>query len=242
MNLIWTWLSDPTNWQGEYGIPARIGEHLIYSAITLVVAALPGIPLGLWVGHTGKGRVLVVNLVNGMRAVPTLGLLYVAVLALGPLLAGELAFAVPAILVLVILAVPPILAGTYSGIDAVDPGARDAARGMGMRPWQVLFQVELPCALPLPFSGLRSSALQVIATATLAASVGLGGLGRFLIDGQAYRDYGEMAGGALLVALLAVAVDLVFAVVQRVLVSPGLRAPQTRGAETGATRLKAVTS
>lgn len=238
MNLIWTWLSDPANWQGESGIPARTVEHLLYSAVTLLVAAAVGIPLGLWVGHTGRGRVLVVNLVNGMRAVPTLGLLYVAVLVLGPLLAGELAFAVPAILVLVILAIPPILAGTYSGIDAVDPGARDAARGMGMRPGQVL----LPCALPLLFSGLRSAALQVVATATLAASVSLGGLGRFLIDGQAYRDYGEMAGGALLVALLAVAVDLVFGLVQRLLVSPGLRPPRAHRAGSAMPGWKAVTS
>ncbi len=222
MNLLWDWLTNPANWEGQYGIPVRVAEHLVYSAVTLVLAALIGVPLGLWIGHTGRGRVLVVNLVNGMRSVPTLGLLFVAVLVVGPLLGGDVAFLVPAIFVLVVLAIPPILAGAYAGVEGVDPGARDAARGMGMRPAEVLAKVEVPCAMPLIFSGLRSAALQVVATATLAASVSLGGLGRFLIDGQAYRDYGQMAGGALLVAVLAMLVDLVFAGVQRLLVSPGL--------------------
>jgi len=222
MSLIWAWLADPANWTGSDGILVRTVEHLGYAGITLLLAALIGIPLGLWIGQTGRGRLVVVNLVNGMRSVPTLGLLFVAVLVLGPRLGGDLAFLAPAIIVLVILAIPPILAGAYAGVDSVDPAARDAARGMGMRPLDVLIRVEVPCALPLIFSGLRSAALQVIATATLAASVSLGGLGRFLIDGQAYRDYGQMAGGALLVAVLAVLVDLVFAAVQRAAVSPGL--------------------
>ncbi|HAM45394.1 MAG TPA: ABC transporter permease, partial [Propionibacteriaceae bacterium] len=126
------------------------------------------------------------------------------------------------ILVLVILAIPPILAGAYAGVEAVDRQAVDAARGMGMVGHQVLLNVELPCALPLMLGGLRSAALQVIATATLAASVSLGGLGRFLIDGQAYRDYGQMAGGAVLVAALAMVVDVVFVGFQRLVVSPGL--------------------
>jgi osmoprotectant transport system permease protein len=222
MNLLWTWLSTPENWQGTDGIPARLAEHLAYSGVTLALAALVGIPLGLWIGHTGRGRVLVVNLVNGMRSVPTLGLLFAAVLVVGPLLAGDIAFLAPSIFVLVLLAVPPILAGAYAGVEGVDPGATDAARGMGMSSWEVLARVEVPCALPLIFSGVRSAALQVVATATLAASVSLGGLGRFLIDGQAYRDYGMMAGGALLVAALAMIVDFVLAAVQRLVVSPGL--------------------
>jgi ABC-type proline/glycine betaine transport systems, permease component len=226
MRLIWQWLAEPATWLGGDGVFVRIGEHLGYAAVTLLLAAIIGIPVGLWIGHTGRGRLVVVNLANGMRSVPTLGLLFVAVLVLGPVLGGDLAFLAPAIIVLVILAIPPILAGAYAGVESVDPAARDAALGMGMRPLEVLAKVEVPCALPLIFSGLRSSALQVIATATLAASVSLGGLGRFLIDGQAYRDYGQMAGGALLVAILAVLVDLVFAAVQRAVVSPGL-APTT---------------
>lgn len=228
MNFILDHLLDPAHWQGPAGIPTRILEHLGYTAVTLVLAAAIGVPLGLWIGHTGKGRLLVVNLVNGMRAVPTLGLLFLAVLVIGPRLQGDVAFLVPSIFVLVVLAVPPILAGAYSGVDEVDPLVRDAARGMGLSSREVLVDVEIPCALPLIFSGLRSAALQVVATATIAASVSVGGLGRLLIDGQATRDYGQMAAGALLVALLAVLVDLVFAGVQRWAVSPGLVAPARR--------------
>jgi osmoprotectant transport system permease protein len=242
MNLLWEWLVDPSNWAGPDGIWARLAEHVSYSLLTLLIAAAVGIPLGLWIGHTGKGRFTVVNLVNGMRAVPTLGLLFVAVLVVGPLLAGDVAFLGPAIFVLVVLAIPPLLAGAYAGVAGVDVGVRDAARGMGMSPLQVLIKVEIPVALPLIFSGLRSAALQVVATATIAASVSVGGLGRFLIDGQAYRDYGEMAAGALLVALLAVSVDLAFAGVQRLAVSPGLAAPNDSGRRRNASPSSPVTT
>jgi osmoprotectant transport system permease protein len=143
----------------------------------------------------------------------------------GPLLRGDIAFLGPAISVLVVLAMPSILAGAYAGVAGVDPAARDAALGMGMSSAELLVRVEIPCALPLAFSGVRSAALQVIATATVAATASVGGLGRFLIDGLAVRDYAQMAGGALLVAALAVAVDGVFALVQSLIVSPGLRAP-----------------
>lgn len=228
MNGMMEWLTDPANWSGSDGIWARIAEHLQYSLVTLVIACAVAIPLGLWIGHTGKGRVLVVNLVNGMRSLPTLGLLFAAVLVVGPMTRGDLAFVVPSIFVLVILAIPPVLAGTYSGVDEVDPAARDAAKGMGMKRVQVLRDVEIPCAMPLIFSGVRSAALQVIATATVAASVSVGGLGRFLIDGLAFRDYSMMAGGAVIVGLLALAVDLVFATIQRFVVSPGLVAPRNR--------------
>lgn len=222
MNLVWTWLTTGSNWSGSDGVWHRMLEHLEYSGITLLIAAVIGIPLGLFIGHTGRGRLAVVSLVNGMRAVPTLGLLYVAVLLVESHLQGNKAFLVPTIFVLVLLAVPPILAGAYSGIDAVPPGARDAAKGMGMTSAQVLRQVEIPCALPLIFSGLRSAALQVVATATLAAYVSLGGLGAFLQYGQANQDYGQMGGGAVLVAVLALLVDLLFARVQRAMISPGL--------------------
>lgn len=222
MNRIWTWLTTGSNWSGPDGVWHQALVHLEYSGITLLIAAAIGIPLGLFIGHTGRGRLFVVNLVNGMRAVPTLGLLYMVVLLLGPHLHGNSAYEVPTIFVLVLLAIPPVLAGAYSGVDAVPPGARDAARGMGMTPGQVLRQVEIPCAMPLMFSGLRSAALQVVATATLAAYVSLGGLGTFLQFGQAQQDYGMMGGGAVLVAVLALLVDLVFALLQRVVVSPGL--------------------
>lgn len=230
MNLLWEYLLEPTNWTGPAGILRRIGEHLLYTLVTLVIAAAVGVPLGAWIGHTGRGRVVVVNVVNGFRSVPTLGLLFLAVLVLGPLIRGDLAFLAPSIFVLVILAIPPILAGAYAGVEGVEPQVRDAARGMGLSSWEVLRDVEFPCALPLLFSGLRSAALQVVATATIAAAVSVGGLGRLLIDGQAVRDYGQMAAGAVVVGLLALAVDAVFALVQRLVVSPGLRpVPALRG-------------
>lgn len=222
MNDIVTWLTDPAHWSGEDGIPARLLEHLVYSSVAVLIAAVVAIPLGLFIGHTGRGRFVVVNLAGAARAIPSLGLLFIAVLLLGPRLSGDAAFLVPCLIVLVVLAVPPILAGAYAGVEEVDPSARDAAKGMGMRPLEVLTEVELPCALPLIFSGLRSGTLQVVATATIAATAGLGGLGRFLIDGLSVRDFPQMAGGAALVALLALAVDLVFAIVQRYAVSPGL--------------------
>jgi len=222
MNEVLAWLTDGANWQGPDGIPVRTYEHLLYTFIALAAASLIAIPLGLWVGHTGRGRFLAVNLTGGLRAIPSLGLLFAAVMVLGGVVHGDAGIFVPAELVLTILAVPPILAGAYAGVEEVDAAARDAARGMGMTGTEVLWQVEVPCALPLISSGLRSAALQVVATATIAASVSLGGLGRFLIDGLGQLDYPQMAGGAVLVALLALIVDLSGAALQRVVVSPGL--------------------
>jgi len=222
INRVLAWLADGAHWQGDDGILRRIVEHMEYSLAALVIAALIAIPLGLYVGHTGRGRFLVVNAVGGARAIPSLGLLFLAVLWLGPRLSGDVAFLAPAGLVLVVLAIPPILSGAYAGVEGVDPAARDAAVGMGMRGTEVLRHVELPCALPLILSGVRSAMLQVIATATIAAVVGLGGLGRFLIDGLAVRDTPQTASGAILVAVLALVVDLVLALIQRSMVSPGL--------------------
>ncbi|TPG17309.1 ABC transporter permease [Pedococcus bigeumensis] len=216
------WLTDSANWSGSDGVVARTVEHLWYSGISLFVACLIAIPLGLAIGHTGRGRFFVVNLAGAARAIPSLGLLYVMVLWLFPKLVGDSAFLVPSLIVLIVLAIPPLMAGAYAGVEGVDPAARDAAKGMGMTGGQVLAKVEVPNALPLIFSGFRSATLQVIATATLAAVAGTGGLGRFLIDGQKVRDYPQMASGALLVAVLALVVDLLLAVVQRYAVSPGL--------------------
>ena len=219
---ILAWLTDGAHWQGNDGILRRLIEHVQYSLVAVLIAALIAIPLGLFIGHTGRGRFLVVNLTGAARAIPSLGLLFLAVLWLGPKFSGDIAFLAPAGLVLVVLAIPPILSGAYAGVEGVDPQARDAAKGMGMRGSQVLRRVELPCALPLIMSGIRSGTLQVIATATIAAVVGLGGLGRFLIDGLAVRDTPQTASGAVLVALLALAVDMVLALVQRSVVSRGL--------------------
>jgi osmoprotectant transport system permease protein len=226
--LTWEWLSDPASWSGSRGILAQSAAHLRYSFIALLAAALVAVPVGLWVGHTGRGRWLAVNTAGAFRAIPSLGVLFIAVLLLLPRLRGELAFELPALIVLVLLAVPPILSGTYAGVQATDPAARDAARGMGMTGPQVLRQVEIPGAMPLIMSGLRAAMLQIIGTATIAAVVGMGGLGRFLIDGQASRDYAQMAGGSLVVAVLALSVDQVLALVQRAVVSPGLSTASSR--------------
>ncbi len=221
LNGIVAWLTDPTHWQGSGGILARLVEHLGYSALSLLIAAAIAIPLGTVVGHTGRGK-WAVAVANSLRAVPSLGLLFAVAMWLGPKISNDLAYVIPSVVVLVLLAIPPILSGTYSGITEVDPAARDAAKGMGMRGPEVLRQVELPCALPLLLSGVRSATLQVIATATIAAAISLGGLGRFLIDGLAVSDYAQMASGALLVALLALVIDGLLALLQRAVVSPGL--------------------
>ncbi len=227
LNEILGWLVDPANWSGPRGIPVRLFEHLWYSALALFLAALIALPLGLWVGHTGRGRA-VVSVSNAARAVPSLGLLFAVEMLVGPYFTSTLAFLIPSIVVLLLLGVPPLLSGTYAGIQAVDPAARDAAYGMGMRPRQVLRQVEVPCALPLLLSGTRAATLQIVATATIAASVSLGGLGRFLIDGLAVRDYAQMAGGALLVAALALVLDALLALLARYAVSPGLSGRRVR--------------
>lgn len=214
---VFSYLLDPAHWTGPQGIPVRLVEHIFYTVLTLLIALVIAVPIGAWIGHTGRGGVLVVGLANGLRALPTLGLLVLIVGATGLGLIGP-------ITALVILAVPPILAGAYAGVRNVDPAVVDAARGMGMRGREVLLGVELPNALPLMIGGIRSATLQVISTATIAAYVALGGLGRFIIDGLAVRDFPQMIAGSVLVAMLAVATDLLLAGLQRLIVSPGLRA------------------
>jgi len=231
-SLVWAWLTRAASWQGEGGIPHRLLQHVEYTLVVVLIAALLAIPVGLFVGHTGRGRWLVSS-ANIARAVPTLGLLFAVTLWVGPHIRGNLAFVVPSVIVLVLLAMPPILSGTYAGIEAVDPEARDAAAGVGMTGGEVLRQVEIPNALPLMLSGLRSAVLQVLATATISASVGMGGLGRFLIDGQQQGDYGQAAGGALLVALLALVIDALLAGLQRLVVSPGLTDRASRRSRRG---------
>jgi osmoprotectant transport system permease protein len=216
MNYL-SYLFDPQSWVGSQGVPARLVEHLGYTALTLLIAVVIAVPIGAWIGHTGRGGFLVVGVANGLRALPTLGLLVLIVGAIGLGLLGP-------IVALVILAVPPILAGTYAGVRNVDAAVVDAARGMGMHEREVLLGVELPNALPLIIGGIRSAVLQVISTATIAAYVALGGLGRYIIDGLAVRDFPKMVAGSLLVALLAIVADLLLAGLQKLLVSPGLRA------------------
>jgi osmoprotectant transport system permease protein len=220
MNLVSqviAWFANPAHWSGSGGIPVRLLEHLYYSGLAVLLGALIAVPIGALVGHTGRGGFLLVGLANGLRALPELGLLTLLVLLMGIGL-------VPVTLALAVLAIPPLLAGTYAGVHNVDRAVVDAARGMGMREREVLLRVALPNALPLMLGGLRAAALQVIATAAVAAFVSFGGLGRFLIDGLRSRDYPQMAAGAVLVAALALLVEAALALMQRGVVSPGLRA------------------
>lgn len=221
---IWNWLSDSAHWHGPDGVPIHLKEHLQYSLAALLIAAAIALPLGMLIGHTGRGSFVVVAIANSFRALPTVGLLTYFVVLISPHIhsTGSATYLIPSEIVLVLLAIPSMLTNTYAGISAVDPAVRDAARGMGMRGGQMLRQVELPNALPLIFSGVRSSFLQVIATATITAYVSLGGLGRYLIDGLAQQDYPQMASGAVLVALLALLADLLLALVQRYTVSRGI--------------------
>jgi osmoprotectant transport system permease protein len=207
------WFSAPAQWSGPNAIPARVLEHLGYTLLAVVIAAVIALPLGALIGHTRRGELAVVGVANGLRALPELGVLVLFVLLLG---LGLL----PPTLALVLLAIPPMLAGAYSGVAGADPGAVDAARGMGMRESQILLQVEVPSAVPLVLGGVRFATLQVIATATIAAYVGLGGLGRYILDGFSVRDYPQVLGGALVVAVLSIVVELVLQGLGR-LVTPG---------------------
>jgi len=209
------WFGDPANYAGPDGIPVRLAQHLGYTGLTLLIAAVIALPLGALIGHTGRGRWLAVQLSGGLRALPTLGLVIILGLLVGLGLTAPL-------IALVILAVPPVLAGAYSGIEAVDPRVVDAARGMGMTELQIVLRVELPIGLPLVIGGLRSAALQTIATWTVAAVLPLGGLGRYIYDALATQDYTVLFAGSVLVILLALAVDGVFALVQRLVVPRGV--------------------
>ena len=199
-----SYLFTADNWAGPVGLTARTLEHLEYTAAAVAVSALVAVPLGLIVGHTGRGTLVVVSLVNSLRALPTLGVLLLAVLLWGLGL-------VPPIVALMLLGIPPLLAGTYAGVSAVDRAVVDAARSMGMSELQVLFRVEVPNALPLIMGGLRTATLQVVATATVAAYASLGGLGRYLIDGIKVRQFHIALVGALMVAALALILDGVLA-------------------------------
>ncbi|MFC8304265.1 ABC transporter permease [Specibacter sp. NPDC057265] len=214
----WQWLTDGRNWQGTSGILSRTLEHLGYTGLTLLISIAIAVPLGLYVGHTGRGRAVVVSLASMLRALPTLGIM--TLLALMATTSLSLA---PAICALVLLAVPPILTGTYAGIAAVDRETVDAARGVGMTGAQVLFRVEVPNGLAVMMGGLRSAVLQVISTVAVVAFISLGGLGRYIIDGLAVQDYGQVLGGALIIAALAIAIDGLLALLQRSVVSPGLK-------------------
>ncbi|HMK11074.1 MAG TPA: ABC transporter permease [Acidimicrobiales bacterium] len=226
LGRVYDWFTDGDHWSGQSGIPNRMIEHLQLSIVAMLIAMLIALPVGLVLGHTRKGGAVAVNVSNIGRAIPSFALLVLGAQLWG---IGEIAgMSKAALLALVALAIPPIVTNTYVGMSGVDEGIRDSAVGVGMRSWQRLFRVELPIALPLVMAGIRISALQVIATATLAAVVASGGLGRFIVDGIAVRDFPKVFAGALLVAALALTIEGVLALGQRALVSDGLRAEGPR--------------
>ncbi len=220
------WIFDPVHWEpgsiSPFPLQDRLVEHLRYTAVSLVIAAAIALPLGFWIGHTGRARQFVISFTGAMRALPTLGVLYFLLMVFGYWLSFDTAPIVGSTIAFIILAIPSMLAGAYAGLESVDRQTIDAARANGMTEWQILVKVEIPLGLPLIVGGLRAATLQVIATVTIASYAGLGGLGRVITSGIGLNDYDRILGGALLVTALALAVDGLFALVQRLTATRGL--------------------
>ena len=226
MNLFadaFAWLFSPDRWVGPYALPILFGQHIFYTVISVLIAALIALPLGWLIGHTGRGREIAVGISGAARAIPSFGLMVLLVLLLGVLRVPQ-----AAVITFVLLAIPSLLAGAYTGLEAIDRRVLDSARAMGMTEWQVFWKVEVPLGLPLLVGGLRSALLQVIATVTIAAYVNLGGLGWPIIQGLPLRKFDQVLGGAILVAVLALIVDLLLAFAQRAAVPAGVRPQPVR--------------
>lgn len=220
------WLTDPANWSGPNGIPMRLGEHVGISAASLAIAIVIALPVGLYIGHTGRGAALAVNLANLWRALPSLAVIAI-VLPITASIDPEAGFFVyPTAVAMIVLALPPILVNTYAGLRGVDADLVEAGRGVGMSERQLLTRIELPLAVPVIVTGIRSAAVQVVATATIGAIFGFGGLGRYIVVGIATFSLGgaaQMLAGVVLVAALVIAIDLLFAVVQRLFTPRAMR-------------------
>ena len=215
---VWEWFTDPANWTGDNGIPILTWEQIVISFWAMLIALIVAMPIALYLGHKRKGILLATNVGNIGRAIPTLGLL--TILASIPEIGiGNLA----AILALALFAIPPLLTNTFAGMAAVDDKVIDAAHGMGMGTGRILARVELPLALPLIAAGIRTATVQVIATASLAALVGGGGLGRYVVDGYALQDNTLIVAGAILTAAVAMVAELILAFLQKRVTPKGLR-------------------
>jgi osmoprotectant transport system permease protein len=233
VNLIaqaFAWIFDSAHWRTTAqltGISDALSQHLVLTALSLVVAVIIALPLGLYIGHTGKGRNVAIIASNVARAIPTLGLLSILILPL----AGVTFIApgyLPGTIVFAVLAIPPLLAGGYAGIESVDRQTVDAARAVGMTEWQVLTKVEIPLGMQLIFGGLRSSILQIIATVTVGSLFGLTSLGTYLTNGLAQNDFVQLLAGAILVAALALIADGILAIAQRFVVPRGVSRGTTK--------------
>ncbi len=221
------WIFSPDRLEGSLPLPTAIAQHLAFTFGSVAIAAVIAIPIGWLIGHTGRGREIAVFLSGAARALPALGLVVLLVLLMGVNLKTE-----AAVTVFVVLAIPSILAGAYSGVEAIDRTVIDAGRAMGMTEWQILFRIEMPLGLSLLIGGLRSATLQVVATVTIAAYVGLGGLGYYMIQGLNLNDFPEVLGAAIVVTALALALDGLFALLARFAVprTDGPRIRQRRAA------------
>lgn len=242
MEQLFAYLTDAASWQGETGIPNRLLEHLAISLLAVLTASALALPLGFYIGHTGRLQLLGINIANIGRAIPSYALMVMllpVMLGLAPVLGYDprlgLRF-LPVFLAMVLLAIPPILVATYAGLRDVDPELTESSRGMGLTERQILLQVELPLALPVIVGGFRIALLQVIATATIGAFLAGGGLGRFIIDGIYRRDDGMLYAGVLLVAVLAIGTDILLSWLERRLTPRGVRvATESASLEAGGT-------
>lgn len=221
MGALWDWFTDPANWSGNNGIPVRFLQQMAITLIAMTVAMVIALPLGVYLGHKQKGGFLAINVGNVGRAIPTFALLLIFA-AWAPIGVGNLA----AVIALIIFAIPPLLTNAYIGVRDVDEEVRGAARGMGFSGLLMLRKVELPNAVPLIAAGIRTATVQVVATASLAALVGGGGLGVYVVEGFAIQDDTLLIAGAILTAVLAIAVDLVLAFAQRRVTPQGLTMEQ----------------
>jgi len=229
------WLFAPERYTGPDSLQIRIGEHLFYTFVSVLIVAVIAIPLGYFIGHTGKGREIAIGVSGAARAIPSFGLILLLVLLIGVTqkpLAAFIAF--------VLLGIPSVLAGAYSGLEAIDRRVIDSARAVGMTEWQILWKVEIPLGLPLLIGGLRSATLQIVATVTLAAYIGLGGLGGYIIAGLALRRFDQMLGAALVIVALALVLDGLFAVAERLVVPRGVAGGRTTDVRTRSPRARAV--
>lgn len=226
LNRTAQWLTDPAHWAGPNGIPARLLEHAGLSAVSLLIALAIALPVGLWIGHTRRFTWIAVNSANLWRALPSLALIAI-VLPITAAIDPQAGFKVyPTVVAMVVLAVPPILVNTQAGVAGVERDMVEAGRGQGMSEWQILTRVELPLSVPVIVAGIRSAAIQVVATATLGAILGGPGLGRYLVEGFATFSLGgdaAVVAGTILVVGLVIAVEAAFAAAQFVLTPRGLR-------------------
>jgi len=221
------WFTDPAHYQGTDAVQTRILEHLEVSGLAVLVGLLVALPVGLYLGHTGRFAFVAVNVANIGRAIPSLAAIALAIPIAGTLLGVQNGLGFwPTFLALIPLAVPPILTNAYVAVRGVDKDVIEAARGMGVGELGILRRIELPLALPLILAGIRTAAVNVIATATLGALVAFGGLGRYIVDGLALQEYDRLFAGALLVALLAIAVEIALSTFERRAASPGIRVQQ----------------